>query len=121
MKIIECNKIIDSRGILVIQDNLPFDIKRTFFMFNCNGVRGEHAHHKCRMILIPVKGSCSVNVYNKNREYEKIDLSDNEFGLLLEPEDFHDMSNFSKDCILLVLASEIYNKDDYIYENEFFK
>ena len=120
MEIISFQSINDTRGNLIVQDKLPFLVKRTFFMYGCKDNRGGHAHRKCRMILFAVSGGCSVDIYEKNKNKQTIKLDSCEYGLLLEPEDFHVMNDFSEDCILMVLASEIYLDEDYIYAEEFF-
>ena len=63
-----------------------------------------------------LNGSCDVFV-GKTQESIKYKIDSPSKCLLLDPEDFHWMSNFSKNSILLVLASEEFDKEDYIYEN----
>ena len=105
----------DSSGSLSVIDNLlPFDIKRVFYIYGVTEQRGGHSHKKTRQALISVAGSCSIYV-NNGVEKTTFLLSKPNQLLLLEPEDWHTM-DFSKDCILLVLASEHYDKGDYVQE-----
>lgn len=114
--IIELQTITDSRGSLtVIEDILPFDIKRVYYMYNVQGQRGGHSHKKTMQALVAVHGSCKVNVVNKNSKYV-FTLDTPDTCLLLDPEDWHTMDDFSEDAVLLVLASELYDACDYVTE-----
>jgi dTDP-4-dehydrorhamnose 3,5-epimerase-like enzyme len=116
MKLIELKVISDLRGSLcVIEDHIGFDIKRVYYMYRVSGRRGGHAHKITKQALITVSGSCDVPVF-VNNNWQSVTLNDPSKCLILAPEDFHYMNNFSDDCVLLVLASEHYDKDDYIYE-----
>lgn len=108
----------DSRGDLtVIEKILPFEIKRVYYIYNCTDAeRGGHRHKKTIQALICLNGSCTIEC-NNNKVKNMFILSEPDKLLLLMPEDYHTMNNFSKDAILLVLASEYYNADDYINEN----
>ena len=108
----------DSRGSLtVIEKELPFAIKRVYYIYNLNQTkRGFHKHKKTQQALICISGSCSIFIDNKSTVKEFI-LDFPNKCLILEPSDFHWMDNFSKNCVLLVLASEEFDKNDYIYEN----
>jgi dTDP-4-dehydrorhamnose 3,5-epimerase-like enzyme len=118
--LIQISTISDERGSLcVIEDQLGFSIKRVFYIFNTphNTVRGGHAHKKTKMALICLGGSCDIHIHSS--ESEKIlHLDSPTKCLLLEPSDWHTMENFSSDATLLVLASEKYDPDDYIYERQ---
>jgi len=116
--IIDLNKISDIRGeLVVIEKILPFDIKRVFFINGReNFDRGGHKHKKNRQALLCINGSCIVECNNGMKKEEFI-LDTSTKCLIVEPEDWHIMKNFSNDSILLVLASENYDKEDYIYES----
>ncbi|WP_084159495.1 sugar 3,4-ketoisomerase [Paenibacillus ehimensis] len=117
-KLIEISKLGDERGLLtVIEENLtiPFDIKRVFYIYGTKqGVRrGYHGHYKTRQALISVSGNCKVYLDNLKRK-EQVYLDSPSKILLLEPNDWHEMYDFSPDCVLLVLASHLYDPEDYI-------
>lgn len=116
MNLIDLDTHIDSRGSLtVIDKKLPFNIKRVFYIYNIDKEdRGGHSHKKTIQGLISIKGNCDIVIGREKKEIIKLDTPNK--CLILQPEDFHIMRNFSKDCILLVLASESYNKEDYIYD-----
>lgn len=107
----------DSRGILTVLDNvIPFEIKRLFYIYSVdNSDRGGHRHHKTYQAAICIKGSCKITT-NNNKITELFDLDSPEKCLLLMPEDWHVIHNFSSDAILLVLASTTFDPTDYIYE-----
>jgi len=113
-KIIGLQTFIDSRGSLsVVEKELPFKIKRVYFIYDACGIRGGHSHKKTAQALISVSGSCKVFVKGDfNEETYVLDSPDK--CLLLNPEDWHTMRDFTNNCILLVLASEYYNNEDYI-------
>ncbi|MFD1992696.1 sugar 3,4-ketoisomerase [Paenibacillus nicotianae] len=108
----------DERGALTViesMNNIPFDIKRVFYIYGtASGIRrGFHAHHKTRQVLISVAGKCKVHLDNTKRKKE-VELDSPTKALILEPNDWHEMYDFSPDCVLLVLASELYQAEDYI-------
>ena len=108
----------DDRGDLtVIEKILPFDIKRVFFIYNINKnmERGGHRHNVTFQGLICINGACIV-ISENSKSKEKYLLDSPEKCLILEPEDWHVMKDFKDNTILLVLASEYYDKDDYIYD-----
>lgn len=116
-RLLELHEIEDERGNLIVIDNLlPFNIKRVFYIYGKKGYdRGGHKHKKNRQALICINGECTIE-YNNGKECDEVILNSSKKCLILEPEDWHVMKNFSESSILLVLASESYNKEDYIYE-----
>ena len=107
----------EKRGCLtVIEDVLPFDIKRIFYIYNVDdSVRGRHRHHKTIQAVICLEGSCIIR-NNNNKIQEEFVLDSPEKCLIIYPEDFHEMYNFTPKAILMVLASEKFDPDDYIFE-----
>ena len=116
-KLLELNSFHDSRGSLsVIEKIIPFEIRRVFYIYNVDeSERGKHRHHKTIQAAICVSGSCLIQTDNGIfKESYLLDKPDK--CLILYPEDFHTMSSFSNGAVLLVLASEYFDKDDYIYQ-----
>ncbi len=106
----------DNRGYLtVIEKILPFEIKRIYYIYNATSKRGGHRHKKNIQALISVAGSCEIFVNNGEKK-ETFILDRPDKALIIEARDWHTMDKFSPDCVLLVLASEYYDRDDYIYE-----
>ena len=118
IELIPLQKHGDERGMLIALENaknIPFDIKRVYYMFGTQSDvrRGYHAHKNLRQLAIPISGSCRFHLDNG---IEKVDvlLDDPALGLLIEPTMWHEMYDYSPNCILLVLASDIYDESDYI-------
>jgi hypothetical protein len=109
----------DQRGNLtVIEKILPFLINRVFYIYGVdNSDRGFHRHKKTIQAAIVIQGKCRIMSQSGNGlPVEEYNLDSPSKCLIINPEDFHWMDNFTKDCILMVFASEFFNVDDYIYD-----
>lgn len=118
VELVPLQKHGDERGMLVALEqtkNVPFEIKRVYYMFGTqtNVRRGYHAHKELRQLAIPVSGSCRF-MLDDGKEKVDILLDNPALGLLIEPSIWHEMYDYSHDCILVVLASDVYNESDYI-------
>jgi len=102
-------------------DGLPFLPKRYFAVFNVPSkeVRGEHAHRRLHQFLVCVKGTCSVLV-DDGQISDEIHLSSPSVGVHLPPMVWSVQYRYSPDAVLLVLASDLYDPDDYIRDYEVF-
>ena len=114
----------DHRGKLVAIEaghDIPFDVRRVFFIYGTksNIDRGQHSHHLTQQYLIPVSGSCKVTL-DDGRTKRTFELNEPASGLLQKALVWGTMHDFSDDCVLLVLASEHYNAEDYINDYEEF-
>jgi dTDP-4-dehydrorhamnose 3,5-epimerase-like enzyme len=116
--IVDLTTFTDKRGNLTVIENvLPFQIKRVFYIYGVDdSVRGGHRHNKTIQAATCIQGECKIFNNNGTRK-EKFHLDSPSKCLILEPEDWHKMYDFSKDAILMVFASENYNENDYIFEN----
>ncbi|HBV2904089.1 TPA: WxcM-like domain-containing protein [Citrobacter freundii] len=124
LQLIPLQKHGDARGLLVAleeQRNIPFEIKRIYYIFDTlQGVRrGFHAHKATRQVAVVARGSCKFHMDN-GKHTEELELSDPAVGLLIEPYVWHEMYDFSEDCILMVIASDYYNEEDYIRDYDDF-
>lgn len=118
-KIIDLKTFTDKRGNLtVIEKVLPFDIKRVFYIYGVDdSVRGHHRHKKTIQAAIAIQGECRItNQSGVSEPKQEFYLNSPSKCLIINPEDYHWMDCFSKDCILMVFASENFNQEDYIYE-----
>lgn len=116
-KIIDLKTFTDNRGNLtVIEKVIPFTIQRIFYIYGVNdSKRGGHRHHKTIQAAICIKGSCTI--YNNDGKKEEVfQLNAPNKCLLLEPNDWHSMYDFTPDAILMVLASETFDEKDYIFQ-----
>lgn len=123
-KIITLHTISDPRGNLTVAEEykeLPFDLKRAYWITNVpkGGSRGGHAHKRLRQVLIAVHGSFTVNLDN-GKEKKQYLLNNPEEGLLIDTEIWRTLDDFSSGAVCLVLASELYDPDDYLYEYDEF-
>jgi len=108
----------DKRGSLIALEGnsiIPFEIRRVYYIFDTkeNERRGYHAHINLKQVAVCVKGSCKFLI-DDGSERQDILLDSPEKGLLVEGLIWREMYDFSSDCVLLVLASELYDEDDYI-------
>ena len=117
----------DSRGQLIalesLSEQIPFDIKRVYYIFDTTPgtVRGNHAHQNLKQVLICVSGACTIECEMPDGEKTSHRLDWPDRGLLIEGLVWRRMKEFSKDAVLLVLASEHYDESDYIRDYEAFK
>ena len=101
--------------------DIPFGIKRLYYIYGADEdqIRGKHSHKKLHQILICMHGSVDIRLENFFGE-EKYTLNDPSVGLYVGPDNWREMSNFTNDAVLLVLASEKYDEDDYIRDYDRF-
>lgn len=108
----------DERGSLVVIEsnkNIPFDVKRLYYIYDAKPdiPRGFHAHKELKQIAFCLKGKCKMLMDN-GIDKQEIWLDQPNKGLLIPPMMWHEMHDFSDDCVLLVLASDFYDESDYI-------
>ena len=112
-------------GVLVAAESaqkIPFDIKRVFWITNLEQekrIRGLHTHRVNDQVIFCIKGSFDL-MLDDGVTKQTVTLSDPSVGVFLGRLLWHSMSNFSPDCVMLVLASTSYDKNDYIDSYEEF-
>lgn len=127
IQILEFPQKGDERGDLVIVEgnqDIPFVIKRIFYMYGSakNTIRGQHANRKSQFVLINVAGSSKVKVKDGKGNEAEYWLNKPNMGLYLPNMVWKDMYEFSNDSVLLCLASEHYDAEEYIRDyDEFVK
>lgn len=114
----------DKRGGLVaIESNqsIPFEIKRLYYIFNTklDKPRGFHAHLDLKQVAICLKGRCRF-ILDDGFDKEEVILNSPLQGLVIDSLTWREMHDFSEDCILLVLASEHFDENDYIRDYQKF-
>lgn len=124
IKIVKLEEHGDDRGTLIALEqmiNVPFEIKRVYYMYNAvPGVRrGFHAHKQLKQILVCVKGSCKI-LLDDGTDKVEVCLDEPNKGLIIESHLWREMFDFSEDAVLMVLASELYDEADYIRNYEEF-
>lgn len=108
----------DERGSLIALEkhhNVPFDIKRVYYIYDTkrNVPRGFHAHKDLEQILICVTGSCKIKVDN-GKESTVFELNTPEKALYIGKNMWREMFDFSQGCVLMVIASDYYKPEEYI-------
>ncbi len=118
--IIEIDKHHHDKGNISVVENvktIPFEIKRVYYLYDVPGgeSRGGHAHRELRQLIVAASGSFDVTLddgnvkrtFSLNRPYQ---------GLLVVPGIWRELNNFSSGSVCLVLASQIYDEEDYLRE-----
>lgn len=131
-KIINFKKFTDGRGSLIplecgstYQDaDIPFDVKRSYFISaptnDNDAVRGKHAHKNLQQVIIAAHGSFTLDLEDGKGNKQSIELSDVSSGVYIRGLIWRELKNFSKDCVILVFASEHYDESDYIRDYDQF-
>ena len=96
-------------------NELPFEVKRVYYVWGTSKdvVRGKHSHKKVEQMIICTSGSCDFILDDGNKR-ELIHLDNPSQGLYIKHNVWREFTNFSKDCVIMVLASEYYDETDYI-------
>lgn len=123
-KVIDIRRYSDTRGYLSVVENgldIPFDIKRIYYLYMVPEVaRGAHAHKALQQLLIATSGSVEV-IMDDGTQRKSFMLDRPWKGLLIPSGLWRDLVNFSGGAVLLCLASEKYDPEDYIRDYEAFK
>lgn len=114
----------DHRGLLTVGEtptDLPFRVERFFIVSNvpAGEPRGIHSHKNCHQFLVCVAGSVKA-MFDDGKSREVILLDRPDKGLHMPPLTWGAQYDFSPDAVLLVLASDRYDPDDYIHDYEEF-
>lgn len=114
----------DERGSLISLEenrNIPFTVKRIYYIFATkDGVRrGRHAHHSLEQVLICTSGSCKI-LLDDGENKSTVVLNTSDRGLYIAGLVWHEMYDFSPDCVLMVLADQYYDENEYIRDYDVF-
>lgn len=124
-RIIDIRKYSDTRGYLSVVEggnDIPFEIKRIYYLYMVPEVaRGAHAHKTLQQFMIATSGSVHVTL-DDGTDKKTFVLDKPWKGLLVVPGLWRTLDNFSGGAVVMVLASEKYDTDDYIRDyDEFLK
>lgn len=108
----------DSRGSLCVIEagrNTTFPIARVYYIFGTQAgvVRGFHAHRTLRQMAVCVSGRCSM-MLDDGRAHRTIVMDRPDLAVEIGSMIWHEMSDFSEDAVLMVLADQPYDETDYI-------
>jgi oxalate decarboxylase/phosphoglucose isomerase-like protein (cupin superfamily) len=116
--LLELDKHHHKKGNISVVENMnevPFEIQRIYYLYDIPGGegRGAHAHKKLHQFLIAASGSFDI-ILDDSKVKRSITLNRPYIGLLITPGIWRELVNFSSGAICMVLASELYDKEDYI-------
>lgn len=121
---IDFTTVTDARGHLVaaeVERHIPFDIRRVYYLrdLKAGEPRGFHAHKALQQVAVCVAGSCNL-LLDDGHARETVRCGDPARGLYIGPMVWHEMYDFSPDCVLLVFASAEYDESDYLRSYDVF-
>lgn len=116
-KIIEAPLVTTDGSLCQLQylDQIPFKIERVYFIYGVSegAVRGAHTHKETVQAIFCIQGSIDI-ILDDGTKKERVHLDTPNKGVMLEPGIWHEMADFKKDTILLVLASKRHDPEDYV-------
>lgn len=117
-KIVQLSKINNRAGNITIVENMidiPFNVNRVYYLYDIpsSESRGGHGHKALHQLVVAASGSFNINL-NDGKNDKTIFLNRPDFGLLIVPGIWRDLSNFSSGSVCLVFASDFYSENDYI-------
>lgn len=124
-QLISLPRILDDRGNLSFiesERHIPFKIRRCYWIYDVPGgeIRGSHAFRKQHELIVALSGSFDIVVHDGKEEIRH-SMRRSYYGLYLPPMHYRTLDNFSTNSVALVLSSEAYDPDDYIWEFEDFQ
>jgi dTDP-4-dehydrorhamnose 3,5-epimerase-like enzyme len=124
-RVIDLPKISDLRGNLSVVEgglNIPFEIKRVYYLYDIPGgsSRAGHGHKELQQLIIAMSGSFDV-VVDDGHQSKKFNLNRSYYGLYIPKGMWREVENFSSGGVCLVLASTLYDPNDYFHDYDDFK
>ena len=115
----------DERGDLSVVEapaDLGFTVRRVYWLHHtAPGVRrAGHAHRALRQCYIAVAGAVTA-VLDDGVHQRSFRLDRPNLGLVIGPGLWRDLTDFSSDAVLMVLASERFDEADYIRDHAAFR
>jgi len=116
--VIDISKVHNEAGNITVVENeinIPFNIKRVYYLYDIPGgeARGGHAHYELEQYVIAASGSFDV-ILDDGKNRKIVTLNRPNLALHIVPGLWRELDNFSSGSICLVLASQIYDENDYI-------
>lgn len=135
-KIVEFTSVGDSDGMLTYCENrksvrggakrslhgIPFEVKRVFYIYGTadDVIRGKHANRLTDFVLVAVVGNVTVKLIDVNGNETVYLLDKPDIGVYIPHMVWKEMYSFSKDAVLVCLASELYQSEEYIRDYDDF-
>ena len=115
--IIDIPKIEDYRGNIAVVEKttIPFEVKRVYYLYDIPSTarRGGHAHKEQLELLVALSGSFEVILKDGNQQ-QTVTLNKPDKGLVIHKNIWRELENFSSGAVCLVLASDVFDEEDYI-------
>lgn len=116
--VIELDRHHHNSGNITVVENskdIPFEIKRVYYLYDVPGgeERGGHGHKALYQLIVAASGAFDV-VLNDGNVKRTISLNRPYYGLLVVPGIWRELNNFSSGAVCLVMASALYDENDYI-------
>lgn len=108
-------------GYITVAENLPFEIRRVYWTYYAphEVIRGHHAHKELKQVIFAVSGTIKFEIVNMQGQKQSFVLDRPEKGLYIPRLHWRTME-FSHNAVLLCLASEVYDENDYIRDYDDF-
>lgn len=123
IKLIDIPKIENVLGNIAYIENdiVPFEVKRVYYLYDIPSYakRGGHSHKNLLQVLIAISGSFDV-ILKDGKTENIVTLNKPDKGLLITNNTWRELENFSSGAVCLVLASDVFNEDDYIRDYQVF-
>ena len=118
IKLTDLPKFHQADGSLVAFDKdgtLPFPVRRLFYIFGVpdGEVRANHACMNSEFLAICMNGKLKFS-FNDGNSQDEVWLDSNSKVLHIPAATWIKVSDFSKDAILLMIASKTYKESEYI-------
>lgn len=122
--IIDIPKVDSDKGSLSFLESsnqIPFEIKRVYFTYDIpsGAERGGHAHKNLYQIIVAASGSFNV-LLDDGKNKKNVFLNNPGIGLLITPGIWREINGFSSGSVVLVMASALFEEEDYIREYSVF-
>jgi dTDP-4-dehydrorhamnose 3,5-epimerase-like enzyme len=115
--LIDIPKIEDYRGNIAVveKSTIPFEIKRVYYLYDIPSTarRGGHAHKEQIELLVALSGSFDV-ILKDGSDAKTVTLNKPDKGLVIPRNTWRELENFSSGAVCLVLASDVFEEEDYI-------
>lgn len=121
---IKLPKVLDDCHLIFAQNpnHIPFIIRRVYYIIHANTKlpRGYHAHRQTRQVIFCIQGTIKLTL-DDGRKRQTTILKGPNIGVFIDKMIWHMMQEFKENTILLVLASKVFNEEDYIRDYGQFK
>ena len=122
-KLVDIPTFTDRRGAITVLDKeLPFEVKRIFWLHHISKgeERGAHALLEGTEIMIAVHGSFEIDL-DDGENVCTIPLDNPSKGLIIKPGIWFKIHSYKDNGVSLIFADEEYSRDKYIYDYDEFK